>query len=112
VASEPRRIRHECPQLYCCDAGFGTCRRGGPPIHRPPILLPDVIDRDRVLRCECGHEARATDEDGLVAEVRRHAWQAHRMALSQTDALQLTRRTQAPVRVTDDSTASIPEEEA
>jgi predicted small metal-binding protein len=64
-----------------------------------------------VLRCECGYEARAADEDGLVAEVRRHAWQAHRMALSHTDALQLTRRTHAPLRISDESTASIPEEE-
>jgi predicted small metal-binding protein len=64
-----------------------------------------------VLRCECGYEARAADEDGLVAEVRRHAWQAHRMALSHTDALQLTRRTDAPLRISDESTPSIPEEE-
>ena len=26
-----------------------------------------------VIRCECGFEARAADEEGLVAEVRRHA---------------------------------------
>jgi predicted small metal-binding protein len=64
-----------------------------------------------VLRCECGFEARAADEDGLVAEVRRHAWQAHRTALSHTDALQLTRRTQAPIRITDESTTSLPQEE-
>ena len=64
-----------------------------------------------VLRCECGYEARAADEEGLVAEVRRHAWQAHRMALTHTDALQLARRTHAPLPITDESTASIPEEE-
>jgi len=44
------------------------------------------------LRCDCGFQARADDEDGLVTEVRRHAWQAHRMPLSPADALQLIRR--------------------
>ncbi len=44
------------------------------------------------LRCECGFEARADDEDGLVTEVRRHAWQRHRMPLSSAEALQLIRR--------------------
>jgi predicted small metal-binding protein len=57
----------------------------------------------KVLRCECGYEARADDEDGLVAEVRRHAWQAHSMTLSHSDALQLTRRTEAPLRIKDES---------
>jgi uncharacterized protein DUF1059 len=44
---------------------------------------------DRVLRCDCGFEARGADEDGLVAEVRRHAWEAHEMALSRDEALLL-----------------------
>jgi predicted small metal-binding protein len=44
------------------------------------------------LRCESGFQARADDEDGLVTEVRRHAWQAHRMPPSPADALQLIRR--------------------
>lgn len=42
-----------------------------------------------MLSCECGFAARAADEDGLVAEVRRHAWEAHGMALSHDDALVL-----------------------
>jgi Protein of unknown function (DUF1059) len=45
-----------------------------------------------MLRCECGFKARAGDEDGLVAQVRRHAWQAHGMALSHEDALVLAFR--------------------
>jgi hypothetical protein len=44
---------------------------------------------DRVLHCECGFEARAADEDGLVANVRRHAREAHSMALSREEALLL-----------------------
>ena len=46
----------------------------------------------KVLHCECGFEARAEDEDGLVAEVRRHAREAHGMALSQHEALLLAFR--------------------
>ena len=42
---------------------------------------------DKVLRCDCGFEARADDEDGLLEAVRRHAWEAHQMALSREEAL-------------------------
>jgi hypothetical protein len=42
---------------------------------------------DKVIHCECGFEARAADEEDLVAEVRRHAWEAHGMALSHDEAL-------------------------
>lgn len=44
------------------------------------------------LRCECGFVARADDEDGLVTQIRRHAWQRHRMPLSPAEALQLISR--------------------
>jgi hypothetical protein len=47
---------------------------------------------DRVLSCDCGYQARASDEDGLIAEVRRHAWEAHRMGLSHDEALLLAFR--------------------
>jgi hypothetical protein len=47
---------------------------------------------DKVLRCECGFEARAEDEDGLVAEVRRHAREKHGMALTREEALMLAFR--------------------
>jgi predicted small metal-binding protein len=43
-----------------------------------------------VITCECGFEARAADEEGLVAEVRRHAAEAHCMPLSHEEALLLT----------------------
>jgi Protein of unknown function (DUF1059) len=57
---------------------------------------------ERVLQCDCGFEARAEHEDGLVAEVRRHAREAHGMALSHDEALLLAFRaeldTNAPER--------------
>jgi hypothetical protein len=42
---------------------------------------------ERVLQCECGFEARAQDERKLIAQVRRHAWEAHGMSLSEEQAL-------------------------
>ena len=47
---------------------------------------------DKVLHCDCGFEARAADEEGLVAAVTRHAREAHGMALSHDEALLLTFR--------------------
>jgi hypothetical protein len=47
---------------------------------------------DKVLHCDCGFEARAAHEDGLVAQVKRHAWEAHGMALSHDEALLLVFR--------------------
>jgi Protein of unknown function (DUF1059) len=45
-----------------------------------------------VLECECGFEASAEDEDGLVIEIRRHAREAHGMTLSLGEAVQLASR--------------------
>jgi hypothetical protein len=47
---------------------------------------------DKVIHCDCGFDARAEHEDGLVAEVQRHAWEAHGMALSDDEALLLAFR--------------------
>jgi Protein of unknown function (DUF1059) len=47
---------------------------------------------ETVLHCHCGFEARATGEARLVAEVQRHAWKAHGMALSHNEALLLVFR--------------------
>jgi predicted small metal-binding protein len=46
---------------------------------------------DKALKCECGFEARAADEKGLVDEVRRHAREAHGMTLSHDEALAIAR---------------------
>jgi hypothetical protein len=43
----------------------------------------------KALQCDCGFEASAQSEDGLVDEVQRHAWEAHGMALSRNEALLL-----------------------
>lgn len=45
-----------------------------------------------MLRCDCGFEARAASEQVLVAEVQRHASEAHAMALTHDEALLLTFR--------------------
>ena len=47
---------------------------------------------DRVLRCHCGFEARAAGEVELVGEVKRHAWEAHGMRLTDEEALLLAFR--------------------
>jgi hypothetical protein len=70
---------------------------------------------DKVLHCDCGFEARAADEDGLVAEVRRHAREAHRMALSHEEALLLAFRAdlngEVPTTIAHDTTTRTDEEE-
>src|SRR2546423_11060102 len=52
---------------------------------------------DKVIHCDCGFDARAEHEGGLVAEVRRHAWEAHGMALSHDEALLLAFRAELDV---------------
>ena len=47
---------------------------------------------DRVIQCDCGFEVRGAHEDALVAEVQRHALDAHGMALSHEEALVLAFR--------------------
>jgi hypothetical protein len=49
---------------------------------------------ERVLQCDCGFEARADDEGELIAQVQRHAVEAHGMALSTEQALLLAFRAQ------------------
>jgi hypothetical protein len=47
---------------------------------------------EKILQCDCGFEARADHDDGLVVEVQRHAWEAHGMALSRDQAVLLASR--------------------
>jgi len=47
---------------------------------------------DKVLHCHCGFEARGSDEKALVSQVRRHAREAHGMALTDEEALLLAFR--------------------
>lgn len=41
----------------------------------------------KALRCDCGYRLRALTEDRQVAEVRRHAWEAHGISFSTEEAL-------------------------
>ena len=51
----------------------------------------------KALRCDCGYEVRASDEDALVEEIRRHASEAHGIAFSAELARELARgATQLP----------------
>jgi Protein of unknown function (DUF1059) len=57
-----------------------------------PFYRRCVESMEKVIQCECGFEARGEDEDGLVAEVQRHAREAHGMALTPEQALLLVFR--------------------
>jgi Protein of unknown function (DUF1059) len=61
---------------------------------------------ERLLRCDCGFEVRAEDEAELVAEVQRHALEAHAMPFSDDEVLRLALRAEAagePERRRDES---------
>jgi predicted small metal-binding protein len=45
----------------------------------------------KALRCECGYEVRASDEDAFVEEIRRHASETHGITFSIELARKLTR---------------------
>lgn len=47
---------------------------------------------EKVLQCDCGFEARADSETGLVDQVQRHAREVHGMALSPEQVLLLAFR--------------------
>ncbi len=65
---------------------------------------------DRTLKCDCGFTARAEDVDGLLAEVQRHAREAHGMALSHDEALLLAFHAQLDANPPTTITASRPPE--
>ena len=62
------------------------------PLFRARFLASARGVVDKMLQCDCGFEARAGSESGLADAVRRHAWEAHRMALSDEEALVLALR--------------------
>jgi predicted small metal-binding protein len=45
----------------------------------------------KALRCDCGYEVRALDEDAFVQAIRRHAREAHGIDFSVELALDLAR---------------------
>ena len=42
---------------------------------------------DKALHCDCGYRLRGRTEKRQVAEVRRHAWEAHGISFSAEEAL-------------------------
>jgi hypothetical protein len=46
----------------------------------------------KALHCDCGYVVRVHDEAAGVAEIRRHAWEAHGIDLPVELALDLLRR--------------------
>jgi hypothetical protein len=48
----------------------------------------------KVLRCDCGYEVSADSDEELVADVRRHALDAHDMEFTAEDALLVAFRVQ------------------
>jgi predicted small metal-binding protein len=45
----------------------------------------------KAIRCDCGYEVQASDEDTLVEEIRQHASEAHGIAFSLELARKLAR---------------------
>jgi predicted small metal-binding protein len=52
--------------------------------------MPD----EKALRCDCGYLVIATDEAGLVEDIRAHAQDAHGIVFSVEDALVVLLRSQ------------------
>jgi predicted small metal-binding protein len=51
----------------------------------------------KALRCDCGYQVRAEDDDAFVEAIRRHAWEAHGIEFSVELALEVARSArQAP----------------
>ena len=42
---------------------------------------------DKITSCDCGYRLRTRTEERQVAEVRRHAWEAHGISFSSAEAL-------------------------
>jgi predicted small metal-binding protein len=51
---------------------------------------------DKALRCDCGFEVRACDDEALVEAIRRHAWEAHGIDFSVELALDVARSARGP----------------
>ena len=51
----------------------------------------------KALRCDCGYDVRADDDDAFVEAIRGHAWEAHGIEFSVELALEVARSArQAP----------------
>jgi predicted small metal-binding protein len=72
-----------------------------PPHRRGLLASPAAVER--TLTCDCGFEARADDDDALVAEIQRHASETHGMELSDDEARALVRRSELRASAAADS---------
>ena len=52
---------------------------------------------DKIIRCECGYRVLARAEEPQVAEIRRHAWEAHGISFSTEEALAVLLRLELEV---------------
>jgi predicted small metal-binding protein len=52
---------------------------------------------DKMIRCDCGYWVQARTEERQVAEVRRHAWEAHGISFSSEEALAVLLRLELEV---------------
>ncbi len=52
---------------------------------------------DKIIRCDCGYRVRARTEERQVAEVRRHASEAHSISFSTEEALAVLLRLELEV---------------
>jgi predicted small metal-binding protein len=50
---------------------------------------------EKLLRCDCGYEVHAEDDEALVARAREHARTAHRMEFTPEQLLRLATRTES-----------------
>jgi predicted small metal-binding protein len=53
---------------------------------------------DKMIRCDCGYCVQARTEQRQVAEVRRHAWEAHGISFSTEEALAVLLRLELEVQ--------------
>lgn len=53
----------------------------------------------KIIRCECGYRLRARAEESQVAEIRRHAWEAHGISFSTEEAFAVLLRLELEVVV-------------
>jgi predicted small metal-binding protein len=59
------------------------------------------------IRCDCGYRVRGTTEERQVAEVRRHAWDAHGISFSTEEALAVLLRLELEPDETDRTALSM-----
>jgi predicted small metal-binding protein len=58
----------------------------------PTVAIVAGMDaRDKRVRCDCGFDAVASDEEELVAAVRRHASETHGIEFTADEALRIVR---------------------